>query len=66
MKRESAAERALNRQIKLLRQKHDNLCHSRDAITNQIAIVTEVIRQIEEEVDRSKDLRLKSSEAKKP
>ena len=66
MKRESAAETALRRQVKILREKQTELTQARDEIQTKINILAEMIGQFLLEIDHSKALREKANEARKP
>ncbi len=66
MRKESSAERALNRQLKLLRDKHRDLLAVKEAAKIRIEAVLDVINQFEHELSQSKANRLAASEARKP
>ncbi len=66
MKRESSAERALNRQLKMLKDKLKDLYAARDQIAIRINTTADIIDQFEHELSQSKANRLAASEARKP
>lgn len=61
MKRQSKAEEALNRQIKLMDHRIDLLRTSRDALDQQIAGIAVIRDQTEDEVKRLRAAREKAS-----
>lgn len=62
MKRQSKAEEALNKQIRMLQDKQDNLRKTREAIENQMLGVSFILQQLLDEVQVMKNVRIAASE----
>lgn len=66
MKRQSKAEEALKKQIKIIDQRIKDLNVSRDAITEQIKASTFIRDQLDTEVGLLEKARIKASTDRKP
>lgn len=66
MKRQSKAEEALKKQIKIIDQRIKDLNVSRDVITEQIKALTFIRDQLDTEVGLLEKARIKASTDRKP
>lgn len=66
MKRQSAAEQALQKQVKLLNERIDTARQARNEIEQEIATSTSIRNQLESEIIALKDARLTASVLRKP
>lgn len=66
MKRQSKAEEALKKQIKIIDQRIAEYNRARDAISEQISATTFIRDQLDEEVGRLEKARVKASTDRKP
>ncbi len=62
MKRQSKAEEALMKQIRMLQDKQAKFREARDAIDNQMRGVSDVMEQLLNEVQAMKNVRIAASE----
>ena len=66
MKRQSKAEEALKKQIKIIDQRIAEYNRARDAISEQISATIFIRDQLDEEVGRLEKARVKASTDRKP
>lgn len=66
MLRKSSAERALGRQIKWLKAQLVNYAEDQRILNEKVNSVRGFIDQLESEIERSREDRIKASESRKP